>query len=323
MSGKRVCSSPRLALESDWGYRVAQSLYDSKNIIKSEDFHLVWWTGLGFAMMRYPKMYRVWMTKHVSEFCGTNVQLYYWSKGTISPKCEFCGTEDEYTMHICRCKEPGRDSMFRLSVKEIYSWLIETLGEHSVATTVEMYLLARGEDNMVDCVYGNDDNLVKAAEISDRLGWDSFLEGRISSHWLIVAAPFLSSRSQYLLPAAWGQGFITRLHKIVHTQWVYRNSLIHYKGVDGLTIPEHQEILTRVEELALVDPETLLPRHRFIFETDFEALGSGLTANRLLWLAEMKTAQSASALASSGTLTNEAIKYFSGRHDNTGKGSRE
>ena len=52
-------------------------------------------------MTCYPKMYRVWLTKHVSDFCGNNVQLYYWSKGTHSPKCEFCGMEDEYTMHIC------------------------------------------------------------------------------------------------------------------------------------------------------------------------------------------------------------------------------
>jgi hypothetical protein len=62
---------------------------------------LVWWDGLGAAMTCYPKMYRVWLTKHVSDFCGNNVQLYYWSKGTHSPKCEFCGMEDEYTMHIC------------------------------------------------------------------------------------------------------------------------------------------------------------------------------------------------------------------------------
>ncbi len=35
--------------------------------------------------------YRLWITKHVSEFCGTNVQQYYWSKGDVSPKCDFCG----------------------------------------------------------------------------------------------------------------------------------------------------------------------------------------------------------------------------------------
>ena len=72
---------------------------------------------------------------------------------------------------------------------------------------------------------------------------------------------------------------------------MYCNSFIHYKGKDGLTIPEHEDILNRVEELALVDPDTLLPRHCFIFEADFEALGSGPTADCLLWLADMKTAQ--------------------------------
>ena len=33
-------------------------------------------------------MHWVWLTKHVSDFCGNNVQLYHWSKGTHSPKCE-------------------------------------------------------------------------------------------------------------------------------------------------------------------------------------------------------------------------------------------
>jgi hypothetical protein len=55
-----------------------------------------------------------------------------------------CGTEDEYTMHICRCREPGWDSMFKISVKELHlSWLTETLCEHSVAATVKAYLLGR------------------------------------------------------------------------------------------------------------------------------------------------------------------------------------
>ena len=41
LSGKRVSGSPWQALESDWGYHSAWSLFDSKNIIRQEDFHLV------------------------------------------------------------------------------------------------------------------------------------------------------------------------------------------------------------------------------------------------------------------------------------------
>jgi hypothetical protein len=68
LSGTRVCSSPHQSLEKDWGYRTARTLYAEKDILQKEDFHLVWWDGLDRAMAGYPKSYRVWLTKHVSEF---------------------------------------------------------------------------------------------------------------------------------------------------------------------------------------------------------------------------------------------------------------
>jgi hypothetical protein len=169
LSGNQVHSSQRQALEADWGYRAAQALYDTKNIIWSEDFHLVWWDELGTAMSCYPKMYRVWLTKHVSDFCGNNVQLYYWSKGSHSPKCKCCRIMDKYTMHICRCLDPGHDEMFWILVGELTSWFIETLGKRSVALMVEMYLLARGKARMSSCVHGANVNLVTLSVQTDHL----------------------------------------------------------------------------------------------------------------------------------------------------------
>jgi hypothetical protein len=236
--GNQVHGSPRQALEVDWGYCAAQALYDTKNIIRSEVFHLVWWDGLSTVISHYPKMYRVWLTKHVSDFCGNNVQFYYWSKGTHSPKCECCGIKDKYTIHICRCLDPGHNEMFQILVGELISWLIETLGKHSVALIVEMYLLARGEAKMSCCDHGANFNLVTLSVQTNCLSWDSFLEGCLSSHWSTVAAPLLWQWSQYLLPLAWGHLLISKLHNVIHKQWVYRNSYIYFKGNNGLTMPE-------------------------------------------------------------------------------------
>ena len=94
-------------------------------------------------------------------------------------------------MHICRCLDPGRDAMFRFTVAELCSWITETLGDMSVGATGETYLLACGRSRMSDCVHGNSTDLVLVASLSDRLGWDSFIKGQISTHWLIVVAPFL------------------------------------------------------------------------------------------------------------------------------------
>jgi hypothetical protein len=204
-------------------------------------------------------MYEVWLTKHVSDCCGMNVQMYYRSGGCHSPKCEFCGNEDEYSSHICHCRDPGRDSMYHISVKELISWLEMTLGKRQVASTIETYLMSHGAVRTSDCLYGSCPNLASAAAASDRLGFENFVEGRISPHWLAVAAPLIRGSQQFLLPPAWGRQFINKLHNIDHKQWIYRNSFIHYQGSDGLTLPEHHEIINRIEEYAFVDPETLLP----------------------------------------------------------------
>jgi ribonuclease HI len=311
ISGKRVRGSPRLALDADWGYRYARKLFHEKDIVCREDFHLVWWEGMAETMSRYPKMYRVWMTKHVSGFCGNNVQQYYWNKGDHSPKCEFCGWEDEYTSHICRCEDPGRDCMFRISVGELTRWMTSTLGEPYTTSTVEGYLLGRGRVTMESCHHGTDTILLDVCRESDRLGWDSFIKGRITTLWLSVVAPHLSRGIRQILPRSWGRHFITKLHNVVHTQWIYRNSMIHFRSTDGLTIPEHHEILDQMEIYSLVDPDTLLPRHRTLLDVDFESLGSGPTSHRLLWMANMSSAMSAAHLARSGTLSESALAHFS------------
>jgi hypothetical protein len=146
-------------------------LYADNGVIRGEDFHLIWWDGLGAAMVCYPKMYKVWLTKHVLDCGGTNVQLYYRSGGEHSRKCKICGTTDEYSSHICRCQDPGQDCMFRILVKELVSWLEETLVECFVTKTIEMYLFSCSKVPMSDSVHGSSHNLLMAAvAASNRLG---------------------------------------------------------------------------------------------------------------------------------------------------------
>jgi hypothetical protein len=177
--------------------------------------------------------------------------------------------------------------MFRILLKELSSWLIETLVEHSVAATIETYLISQWEVLMADCIHGTSQDLIEAAAETDRLGWDSLLEGRISKQWLVVVSSFLRRSNKVLLPPSWGCQLINKLHNTVHKQWIYRNTFIHYRGSDGLTLPEHHDIINRMEEHAFTDPESRLPRHRFLLEMDIEALGSGPSTQRLLWLANV------------------------------------
>jgi hypothetical protein len=149
--------------------------------------------------------------------------------------------------------------MFQILVTELCNWMTNTLGEMTVASTVAAFFLLQGESTMASCLHSNNANLALVAETSNHLGWDSLVEGRISTHWLPLVALFLRRQSQYLLPPAWGRQFITKLHNVLHKQWVYRNAYIHYKGKEGWTMPQIQDIFDKIIGNALLDPESHLP----------------------------------------------------------------
>ncbi len=214
-------------------------------------------------------------------------------------------------MHICRCRDPGRNSMFQVTVKDLCLWLENALGEWCISATIKMYLLARGETPMIDCVHGVNPDLMAVARESDCVGWDSFLEGRITSLWLSLVCQMLRKSSHSLVPPSWGRQLINKLHNIVHKQWIYCNVCIHYQGTDRFTTSVNNEIINRVEEYSLIDPKDLLPWHQYLQETDFEALGSGPTLDRQTWLANINSAHAAAHLAQSGTLTLAALAHFS------------
>ena len=94
----------------------------------------------------------------------------------------------------------------------------------------------------------------------------------------------------------WAAGLVEQLIKLVHRQWKYRNAVNNYK-VEGWSTEEHQQIISEMQQLMEVDPSTLLPKFRHLYEDeDFEDLGRGSANNRILWIAAAKSAIAASAI---------------------------
>jgi hypothetical protein len=92
---------------------------------------------------------------------------------------------------------------------------------------VESYLLSLGDSLMENCVDVNNQEMLIVAKASDHLVWDSFVEGRIATQWLPTVTPLLARTSPHLLAKLWGLQLIIKLHNVIHTQWVYRNSVMH------------------------------------------------------------------------------------------------
>ena len=102
-------------------------------------------------MHAHPKMFRVYVTKNTSHFCGTNRHL-----SRIDPSvenvCPSCGCDDEPASHITRCEDEGRREMWRRGIADLVSWLSSTVSDCAFIEMIQEYLLAQSSKTMRDCL---------------------------------------------------------------------------------------------------------------------------------------------------------------------------
>jgi len=76
----------------------------------------------------------------------------------------------------------------------------------------------------------------------------------LKSHW-----EYHGNNLEHYKLLHWGKGLIERVLQIMHQQWLFWNSHIHYKKLKGLTQAHHDKIFSKVEELKWIDSMDLLP----------------------------------------------------------------
>ena len=100
--------------------------------------------------------------------------------------------------------------MFTESVKDLELWLRVQRTGHEAIQLITSYLLAHGRGNTFR-------SLPLLARFHDRLGWDNFLEGRISSPWVKMCHHEVKSDNlQTTAESYWAQGLIRRHIQITH-----------------------------------------------------------------------------------------------------------
>ncbi len=292
VSGHKITSSIKSALYTSWGRRVAQTLYDKRRIIRSRHFDLVDWENVDRTMQSLPKMYQVWITKHVSGFCGTNKLLSRILPNT-SNRCQCCGTPDETPSHITRCSNPGRVQMFDATVTSLIHWMTATTGHPLLIQAIQIYLTNRGKLRMMQ-ICADSPTLQSFATDHDKLGWENFMTGRICSSLFRLQRTYLQQSRSPQAISSWACQFTQHVLHITHQQWLYRNARIHIRVLENMTAPEHHAIRDTVLALLHTDPDDLLPQHQYLLlDQDFHQLGSGTTLDRQHWIAHMNSALAA------------------------------
>jgi hypothetical protein len=82
---------------------------------------------------------------------------------------------------------------------------------------------------------------------------------------------------------------------MTHAQWAYRNATVHPEAKKGRAATAHEKILETMEGFLHTDPEQLLEEHCYLLFSDFTALLSGPTKDKLEWISEIDSALGAAS----------------------------
>lgn len=191
-----------------------------------------------------------------------------------------------------RCRNQGRQLLFAESIKRLMNWMGNNDSDVDISRCIQVYLTTQGEGSMEDIAKGQG-RLHQWAREHDIPGWDSFLEGRVSQRLFHLQAQHLQISKSKKHISTWAMCFIQQLLSIIHQQWLYRNTRIYIRNVEGKTAGEHREIMRQVQNMLHHDLDDLLPQHQHLLQLDFTNLGSGPTVDRQYWLANMTSALTA------------------------------
>ena len=210
-------------------------------------------------------------------------------KDGVENKCPACGCNNESTAHIMICPDPGRLSLYDSSVSGVAEWMRANETDPFVSRLVVDYLKGKRSMRMSDLIMSLTPPKYKLlAETQDRLGWQNFIKGRFALYYIALQREHLSTRETWCTANAWASGLIEVFLLITHKQWLHRDALVHYLGVDGRTSPEKVAIAKRMEELMWTDPEELLEEDRPFLEEDYKRLGAADVSTQAYWIADVE-----------------------------------
>ena len=104
---------------------------------------------LDAALEKKPEMYKTWLSKQHTGFCGTRLQVSHYKgrKGEQAWRPN-CG-RIETTAHLCLCPNEDRTKLFLETTDELEHWMVkDNKTNHEVAFWIPRYILMRGTKHL-------------------------------------------------------------------------------------------------------------------------------------------------------------------------------
>ena len=131
----------------------------------------------------------------------------------------------------------------------------------------------------------------RLAEEQDSIGWDNFTEGKISNEFRLIQHEYFVSIDSRKTALHWTAQLISKLLLLVHTQWIYRNAVVHKRTKDGLKRKEGAYIRSKIHQEFALGASQLDKDDRFLMENTEQEILALSGVHKKIWLRALATAR--------------------------------
>ena len=243
--GKKIRGDCGAEIWFQVGRKEARSFYLNELGWLAATFDSVDWEARDKVLASKPDMFRLWLCKQTSSFCATGKNMGRWFGSEVTC-CPNCHAPDEDALHLLHCPDHGRQDLFRSEVESLHSWLRDPHTHPSLATMIHSYISHQGSRPMADFA-PCDPVLQRLASSQDVLGWDNFMEGKLSVYFASIQRDHLLLSPSCMVAEDWMSQFITRILHITHGQWLYRNISRHHRQHGLLEEADRTALLREID----------------------------------------------------------------------------
>ena len=255
-----------------------------------ESFFAVDWRALDATLDSKPQMYKQWLAKQASGFCGTQTMVAHWDK-TRDGKCPCC-QRVETAHHLNLCGDPDRTRLFNEMADKLEEWLNDNYAHPELAYWIPRYIKLRGTHRL-GTFHQLSPEMSRVAASQDLIPWKDFMEGKLSKEIFNLQRLSLACSPSRLSIVDWAKRLISQVLQISHAQWIFRNVSLHDNKTGYLRNEQRREVLAEVDRLSQLDPRQIPESSRYLLEIDFSSFKNENIVDQSYWLFAMRAAKKA------------------------------
>jgi hypothetical protein len=288
---QKVTDDIGIPLRNEVSRLLMRSFLHGNNRLHCQSFDKVDWEAMGQKMKTTPTHHKIWITKHLSGFCATNKSKNHRdrSHATMCPCCKNPNIIED-TRHILHCTDPLRTELWNDSLKDLEQWLWNRQTEPTLLSTILTYIKYRGIITVSDTL-SNNSPFQTLADDQDAIGWNNFMEGRISIHFQKKQTNYYIAQESRSSGLKWASDLISQLLIMIRTQWLHRNAVVHKRRRDGLKIGEGNKISAKIQETLQEGESEIDEADRYLLDYSIEEINAWTGAKKKIWLRSMQAAK--------------------------------